>query len=128
VTRGNGLPLAIFSRGVAFDLKWRRRRAALTSDGISPAAWWARANAEARGGGSRRQRCWTCSRPLTIRTSARQIPGLGGARAVPLPRSGRTHLAVRLTVGDPRLLARFWPENGKRRGHVYLEIRMSARK
>ena len=51
---------------------------------------------------------------------------VSGLRAVPLPSSGRTHLAVRLTVGDPRLLTRFWPENGKLRGHAYLEIRMSA--
>ena len=51
-----------------------------------------------------------------------------GLRAVPLPSSGRTPLAVRLTVGDPRLLARFWPEIGKLCGHVYLEIRMSPRK
>jgi hypothetical protein len=50
---------------------------------------------------------------------------ISGLRAVPLPSSGRTHLAVRLTVGDPRLLARSWPEIGKLCGHVYLEIRMS---
>jgi len=36
---------------------------------------------------------------------------VSGLCAVPLPSSGRTLLAVRLTVGDPRLLARFWPEN-----------------
>jgi len=48
--------------------------------------------------------------------------------AVPLPSSGRTHLAVRLTVGDPRLITRRWPEHGKPRAclpgnpHVYLEM------
>jgi len=47
-------------------------------------------------------------------------------RTVPLPSSGRTHLAVRLTVGDPRLLTRCWSENDKLRGHACLEIRMSA--
>jgi hypothetical protein len=31
----NGLPSLLFSWGVAFDLKRRRRRAALTSHGIS---------------------------------------------------------------------------------------------
>ena len=44
----NGLPLALFSWGVAFDLKQRRRYAALASHGISSAARWARENAEAR--------------------------------------------------------------------------------
>ena len=51
MTHGNGLPLALFSWGVAFGLKRRRRHAALTSHGISPAARRARANAEARGCG-----------------------------------------------------------------------------
>ena len=32
---------------------------------------------------------------------------VSGLRAVPLPSSGRTLLVVRLTVGDPCLLARF---------------------
>jgi hypothetical protein len=49
MTRGTGLPLALFSWGVAFDLKRRRRHAALTSHGISSAARRARANAGARG-------------------------------------------------------------------------------
>jgi hypothetical protein len=44
-------PSLLFSRGVAIDLKRRRRHAALTSHGISPAARRARANAGARGGG-----------------------------------------------------------------------------
>jgi hypothetical protein len=43
--------LALFSWGVTFDLKRRRRHAALTSHGISSAARRARANAGARGGG-----------------------------------------------------------------------------
>ncbi len=43
--------LALFSWGVAFDLKRRRRHAALTSHGISWAARRARADAEARGCG-----------------------------------------------------------------------------
>jgi hypothetical protein len=51
MTHGNGLPLALFSWGVAYDLKRRRRHAALTSHGISSAARRARANAEARGRG-----------------------------------------------------------------------------
>ena len=48
---------------------------------------------------------------------------------MPLPSSGRTHLAVRLTVGDPRLITRRWPEHGKPRAclrgnpYVYLEMR-----
>ena len=37
MTPGNGLSLALFSWGVAFDMKRRRRDAALTSHGISPA-------------------------------------------------------------------------------------------
>jgi hypothetical protein len=44
-------PSLLFSWGVAFDLKRRRRHAALTSHGISSAARRARANAGARGGG-----------------------------------------------------------------------------
>lgn len=53
---------------------------------------------------------------------------VSGLRAAPLPSSGRTHLAVRLTVGDPRLLTRSWPENSKPRRHFYREIRISTRK
>jgi len=44
-------PSLLFSRGVAFDLKRRRRHAALTSHGISSAARRARVNAGARGDG-----------------------------------------------------------------------------
>ncbi len=51
MTHGNDLPSLLLSWGVAFDLKRRRRLAALTSHGISPAARRARANAGARGGG-----------------------------------------------------------------------------
>jgi hypothetical protein len=43
-------PSLLFSWGVAFDLKRRRRHAALTSHGISSPARRACANAEARGG------------------------------------------------------------------------------
>jgi len=42
-------PSLLFSRGVAFDLKRRRRHTALTSHGISSAARRARVNAGARG-------------------------------------------------------------------------------
>jgi hypothetical protein len=51
MTHGNGLPLALFSWGVALDLKRRRRHAVLTSHGISSAARRARANAQDRGYG-----------------------------------------------------------------------------
>ncbi len=44
-------PSILLSWGVAFDLKRRRRLAALMSHGISPAARRARANAGARGDG-----------------------------------------------------------------------------
>ena len=52
MTHGNGLPLALFSWGVALELKRRRRHAVITSHRISSAARRARANAEARGGGA----------------------------------------------------------------------------
>jgi hypothetical protein len=45
MTPGNGLSLALFGWGVTFDLKRRRRHAALTTHGISSAARRARANA-----------------------------------------------------------------------------------
>ena len=51
MTHRNSLPFALFSWGVAFALKRRRRHAALASHGITSAARRARANAEARGGG-----------------------------------------------------------------------------
>jgi hypothetical protein len=101
MTHGNGLPLALFSWGVTFDLKQRRRHAALTGHGISSAARRARANAQAPWPRPQRQRWWTCSRPLIIRTSVRAKSLVSGLRAVPLPSSGCTHLAVRLTVGNP---------------------------
>lgn len=91
------MPLALFSRGVAFDLKRRRRHAALHESrhqlGGMPGP-------RERGGTWQRPRWRTCSRPLTILTSVRDIPS-SELRAVPLPSSGRTHLTVRLTVGDP---------------------------
>jgi hypothetical protein len=110
MTHGNGLPLALFSWGVAFGLKRRRRHAALTSHGISPAARRARANAEAGG-------CGPAAAMVDLLPAAGNphiCSGktlVSGLRAVPLPSSGHTPLAVRLTVGDPHLLARFWPEN-----------------
>jgi len=52
---------------------------------------------------------------------------VSGLRSVPpLPSSGRTHLAVQLTVGDPLLLTRFWPEIGKLHGQPAWEIHMST--
>jgi hypothetical protein len=38
ITHGNGPPLFLFNWGVAFELKRRRRHAALTSHGISSAS------------------------------------------------------------------------------------------
>ena len=51
MTHGNGLPLTLFSWGIAFDLKQRRRHVALRSYGISSAARRTRANAQDRGYG-----------------------------------------------------------------------------
>jgi hypothetical protein len=123
-THGNGLSRFI-QLGVAFDLKRRRRHAALTSHGTSSTARRARANAE----------------PVLAAPAAAMAdlhPAADNQRicsgeflvselhAVPVPGSGRTHLAVRLTVGGPRLLTRFWPEIGKLRSRVCPEIRMST--
>jgi hypothetical protein len=104
----NGLPLALFSWGVAFGLERRRRYAALTSHGISSAARRARASAETRGRGPSGD-----GRPAPGRDNPHICSGksrVSGLRAVPLPSSGRTHLPVRLTVVDPRLLTRFCAE------------------
>jgi len=107
MTRGNGLPWLYSARrrvwpGAALPL------CRLTSRGISSAA--RRARAKRGDPWPRPQRRWqACSRPLTIRTSVRASPWFG-LRAVPLPSPGRTHLPVRLTVVDPRLLTRFCAE------------------
>ena len=77
---------------------------------------------------ARRQRRQACSRPLAIRASVRAIPWFRGCAQCRCPGSGRAHRAVRWTVGDRRVLARFWPEIGKLRGHACLEIRLSTRK
>ncbi len=84
--------------GAAFDLKRRCHHAAFTSHGISSAARRARANPE----------------PVAAAPAAAMADLLPAAdnphicsgkslvselRAVPLPSSERTHLAVRLTVG-----------------------------
>ena len=108
MTRGNGLP-SLYSAGApTFGLERRCRYAALPSHGISSAARRARANAEARGCGPS-----SAGRPA----QAADNPHIGSGksrvsrlRAEPLPSSGRTHLPVRLTVGDPRLLTRFCAE------------------
>jgi hypothetical protein len=127
-THGTGLPLALFSWGVAFDLKRRGRHAALTGHGISSAARRARANAGARSGapgGSDGGPAPAAGNPHTC--SGKSL--VSELCAVPLPSSGRTHPAVRSTVGDPRLLTRCWPEHGKPGAclpgnpHVYLEMR-----
>jgi len=70
MTHGNGLPSLLFSRGVAFDPKRRRRHAALTSHGIS---WRHAGAARTLGPGRRpqRQRWRARSRPLGIRTPVR---------------------------------------------------------
>jgi hypothetical protein len=123
----NGLPSLYSAGGVAFGLKRRRRHAALPSRGISPAVRQARASAETRGRGP----SGSDGKPAPGRWQSAhlfgQIPG-PGLRAVPLPSPGHTHLRVRLTVVDPRLLTRFCAENGKLRGHACPEIRTPARK
>jgi hypothetical protein len=94
VTHGN-VAIAFVQLGAAFDMKRGRRHAALTSHGISPAARRARE----RGPGAAPPAAAMAGSlpPMRIRTPVRvnsQVPGLC---AVPLPNSGRTHLAVRLT-------------------------------
>jgi hypothetical protein len=128
MTHGNGLPLALFSWEAAFHLERRRRRVALKSHGISSAARRVRTKAEARGcgpGGIDGGPTPAADNPHVC--SGKSL--VSGLRAAPLPSSGRTHLAVRSTVGDPRLLTRFWPENGKPRRQAFLpRICMSTRK
>jgi len=100
MTHGNGLPFALFSWGVAFVLK---RVAATPPSRVT-------ASARRRAGPAR---TW---RPVAAAPAAARVdllpaagnphicsgnPWFRGLRAVPLPSSGRTHLAVRVTVGDP---------------------------
>jgi hypothetical protein len=68
----------------------------MTSHRISSAARRAPANPEARGGAP-------------------------AAAKADLLKDAPPTWAVRLTVGDHRLLTRFWSEHGKLCGHVYLE-------
>jgi hypothetical protein len=100
MTHGNGLPLALFSWEAAFYLERRRRRVALKSHGISSAARRVRTHAEARGcgpGGIDGGPTPAADNPHVC--SGKSL--VSGLRAAPLPSSGHTHLAVRLTVGDP---------------------------
>jgi hypothetical protein len=99
MTHGNGRPRALFSRGAAFELKRRRRHAAITSHRIRSAARRARANPEARGRGP----AAAMADLLPAADNSHICSGeslVSELRAVPLPSSGHTHLAVRLTVGD----------------------------
>jgi hypothetical protein len=127
MTHGNGLPLALFSWEAAFHLERRRRRVALKSHGISSAARRVRTKAEARGcgpGGIDGGPTPAADNPHVC--SGKSL--VSGLRAAPLPSSGRTHLAVRLTVGDPSPSPVSGLKNGKPRRHFYREIRISTRK
>ena len=100
MTHGNSLPFALFSWGVAFALKRRRRHAALASQALAR-----------RRAGPARTRRPVAAAPAAARVDL--LPAAGNPhicsgksivpvlRAVPLPSSGRTHLPVRVTVGDP---------------------------
>jgi hypothetical protein len=92
-----------YSTGASrLTLKRRRRHAVLTSHGISSAARRARANAEALAAphsGSDGTLPTAADNPHIC--SGKSL--ISGLPAVPLPSSGRTHLAVWLTVGDARL-------------------------
>jgi hypothetical protein len=100
MTHANGLPLALFSRGVAFDLKRRRRHAAPHESRHQLGGTPARANAEAGGSGpaAAMANLLPAADDPHICSRISLVPEL---RAVPLLSSGRTHLAVQLTVADP---------------------------
>ena len=91
-------PSLLFSWDVAFDLKRRRRHAALTSHGTSSAA---RANAGARGGGPGGSDGGLAPGRWESAHLFGQIPSLGAVCRAAAPSSGRTHLEVRLTGRRP---------------------------
>jgi len=88
MTHGNGLSLALFSWGAAFDLK---RRPATPPSRVTASARRHAGCARTRRPvwRLRRQRGWACSRLLTIRASVRAIL-VSELRTVPLPQL-RTH-------------------------------------
>ena len=117
---GNGLSLALFSWGVTFDMKRRRRDAALTSHGISSGGTPGRANAEARGRGP--------AAAMADLLPAADNPHICSGKSLVsgLVRGAAAQLRTHSPGGAvdrrcPRLLTRFWPENGKLRGHACLE-------